>query len=82
MLFIVLWVIGAVISWIGAVIYGKHITMLTWEEMFRYIRENSESSTKETLKCLLFLVAWPIEIWGLIYCAVQISKLRFMEEES
>lgn len=82
MLFIVLWVIGAVISWIGAVIYGKHMMMTTWEEMFRYIRENSESSTKEALKCLLFLIAWPIEIWGLIYCAMQISKLRSMEEES
>lgn len=76
MLFAAIWLIGAVISWIGAAIYGKHLHGFSWEEFFRFVKQARGPLMMEVGKCLLYIVAWPIEIGALIYQRVY---MKYME---
>jgi hypothetical protein len=65
-LFIVLWLTGAVVSWIGVLIYTKcRWTTFTWKEIFEYIKNQKDPN--ELWKIPLYLVIWPIEIIAAIY---------------
>ena len=67
--FIICWTTGAVVSWIGVLIYTKSLTGRSWEGYFKYLKENMESPFKEALKWLLYVVAWPIETFAVLYNA-------------
>ena len=68
--FIACWLIGAVVSWIGVLVYTKSWTAKSWKGLFRCMKENMESPFKEALKCLLYVVAWPIETAAFLYNAI------------
>lgn len=68
--FIACWLIGAVASWIGVLIYTKNRTAWSWKGYFEVAKANMESPFKEALKWLLYLVAWPIETAAVLYNAV------------
>ena len=67
MLFIVGWLIGAAISWVGVLMYVKHLCNFTWEETFEVIKRVKGSFAEETAKVILYIVIWPIEIAAVIY---------------
>lgn len=68
--FIACWLIGAVASWIGVLIYTKNRTAWSWKGYFEVAKANMESPFKEALKWLLYLVAWPIETAAVLYNAI------------
>lgn len=68
--FIICWMIGAVASWIGVLIYTKSCTGLSWKGYFEVAKANMESPFKEALKWILFIVIWPIETAAVLYNAI------------
>ena len=67
MLFVVCWIIGAIVSWIGVTVYTKNRTVWSWKGYFQYAKAQMESPIKEATKWILFIVAWPIEILAVVY---------------
>ena len=65
--FIVCWMIGAVMSWIGVTVYIKNRSCWTWKGFFEIVKIRMESPLKEALKWLLFMVFWPIETGAVLY---------------
>lgn len=73
MLFIVGWLIGAAISWVGVLMYGKHLHNFTWKETFEAIKQFKGSFAEETVKVILYIMIWPIEIAAIIYQRVSME---------
>lgn len=68
--FIICWMIGAVASWTGVLIYTKNCTGQSWKGYFKVAKANMESPLKEALKWILFIVIWPIETAAVLYNAI------------
>lgn len=75
MLFIVGWLIGAAISWVGVLVYGKHLRNFTWEEIYEAIKQTKGSFAEEAAKVILYILIWPIEIAAVIY---QLVSMKIM----
>jgi hypothetical protein len=73
MLFVVCWIVGAIASWIGVTVYSKYaLTTCTWKEFIEYVIAYKNSNMNEALKVLLYIVAWPVEV----FCFVRLMILR------
>lgn len=67
MLIISLWMTGAIVSWLGVALWTKTLRKISWKEFFRLAMQTRESSWREVVKWVMFIVAWPIEVIAVVY---------------
>lgn len=65
--FVVLWILGAILSWCAVALYGKCTSGTTWKQFFELVKKTKGTTSQELGKCILYIVAWPFEIIAVIY---------------